>query len=130
MASPPSGVATESLFATGAGGLFAQPTVADQFGNECRFDELLGRGFAVVGRDSAALECSDESRAILDLLDARCVATAGLELRRGVFDWLLDDHSAAIVRPDRYVFGVVNATWSLDRLIHELARKLGLVSRV
>jgi 3-(3-hydroxy-phenyl)propionate hydroxylase len=120
----------ETMFATGAGGLFAQPTVADPAGNECRLDELLGRGFAVVGRESAALECSDESRAILDRLDARLVATASLELRRGVFDWLLDEHPAVIVRPDRYVFGVVDETWSLDRLIHELARKLGLVSEV
>jgi len=39
---------------------------------------------------------------------------------------LFDRHAAAVVRPDRYIFGVVDAAWNLDRLLSELARKLAL----
>jgi hypothetical protein len=31
-----------------------------------------------------------------------------------------------VIRPDRYVFGVVDDDWDLDRLLGELGRKLAL----
>ena len=45
---------------------------------------------------------------------------------RGEEDRLFPSHPAAILRPDRYVFGVVDETWDLDRLLIELGRKLCL----
>jgi hypothetical protein len=42
-------------------------------------------------------------------------------------DRLFEQHPAAVVRPDRVVFGVVDESWSLDRLVAELGRKLALV---
>ena len=44
----------------------------------------------------------------------------------GELDRGFDSHCAVVLRPDRYVFGVVDDTWDLDRLLSELARKLAL----
>jgi hypothetical protein len=54
------------------------------------------------------------------------VSLEGLEVVEGRIDPLFDAHPAAVLRPDRYVFGVVDDEWGLDRLIGELGRKLGL----
>lgn len=106
------------------GYLLRQPTVRGPDGSECRLDELLGRGFAIVGRDSASLEMSNQSRAFLERLGARIVSLEGIEVVSNELDRLFDSHAAAIVRPDRYVFGVVDDDWSLDRLIVSLEKKL------
>jgi hypothetical protein len=50
----------------------------------------------------------------------------GLRVVQGDHDPLFDVHSAVVVRPDRYIFGVVDADWKLDRLLSELARKMCL----
>ena len=50
----------------------------------------------------------------------------GLEVTRGEMDRLFDAHPAAVLRPDRYVFGVVDEEWDLDRLLGLLGRKLAL----
>ena len=42
-----------------------------------------------------------------------------LTLRRGSFDPLFEHASAAIVRPDRYVFGHTTDALSLDELLAE-----------
>ena len=49
-----------------------------------------------------------------------------IKIVEGARDRLFDDHVAAVVRPDRYVFGVVDEDWDLDRLVLELGRKLAL----
>ena len=41
-------------------------------------------------------------------------------------DRVFDSHSALVLRPDRYVFGVVDDNWDLDRLLAELGRRLAL----
>ncbi len=108
------------------GSLLRQPTVRRPDGTECRLDTLLGTGFAVVGRKQAHLRPGAEARAVLDRLGARCVSLEGLAPVHGEMDRLFDDHAAAVLRPDRYVFGVVDADWDLDRLVVELGRKLAL----
>jgi 2-polyprenyl-6-methoxyphenol hydroxylase-like FAD-dependent oxidoreductase len=108
------------------GYLLRQPTVRTPDGSECRLDELLGGGFAVVGRDSASLGMSDQSRAFLDRIGARCVSLEGLKVVSNEVDRLFDAHSAAIVRPDRYVFGVADQDWDLDRLVASLEEKLAV----
>ncbi len=50
----------------------------------------------------------------------------GLEVTCGEADRLFDASPAAVLRPDRSVFGVVDEAWDLDRLLLELARKLCL----
>jgi hypothetical protein len=95
-------------------------------GEPLRLDELLGRGFAVLGRKPADLRLGAEAASVLARLGARAVSLEALELVEGELDRLFDAHPAAVLRPDRYVFGVVDEDWSLDRLLVELARKLAL----
>jgi 3-(3-hydroxy-phenyl)propionate hydroxylase len=108
------------------GVLLRQPTVRRADGEECRLDELLGRGFAVVGRKQSDLRLGAEAGAVLERLGGRAVSLEGLEVTQGEADRLFEDHAAAVLRPDRYVFGVVDEDWSLDRLLVELGRKLAL----
>ena len=106
------------------GRLLVQPTVRRKGEGTCRLDELLGRGFAVVARSEADARVGAEARTILERLDARVVTLDGLEVVDGTMDWLFLSHPAALVRPDRYLFGVVDAEWDLDRLVAELGRRL------
>jgi 3-(3-hydroxy-phenyl)propionate hydroxylase len=108
------------------GALLRQPTVRAKDGAACRLDELLGRGFAVVGRKASDLRLGPAARDVLRRLDGRTVSLDDLEIARGPMDRLFDAHPAAVVRPDRYVFGVVDEAWDLDRLVLELGRKLAL----
>jgi 3-(3-hydroxy-phenyl)propionate hydroxylase len=109
-----------------AGHLFRQPTVRGQDGTSHRLDALLGEGFAVVGRDSASLRLSTESRAWLERIGARVVSLEGLELEENSFDALFESHGAAVIRPDRYVFGVSGDETSLDDLIARLSDLLAV----
>ena len=108
------------------GFVMRQPTVRDTEGFETRLDERIGHSFAVVGRKHSDLRLSAESRALLQRIGGRQVALEGLEVTRGELDNLFDAHAAAVIRPDRYVFGVVDDDWNLDRLLGELGRKLAL----
>ncbi len=67
---------------------------------------------------------NDASRAALAAIGARIVDLSGLELVRGHRDRLFGAHAAALVRPDRYVFGVTDDAHSLDDLIADLTTKL------
>ena len=120
------GVVVEEQVGDGGftGYLLSQPTLRTPDGGEQMLDELLGAGFAVVGRDAASLQMSEASRSTLARMGARTVSLEGLELVRGHHDHLFDTHDAAIVRPDRYVFGVRDQTHSLDDLVSLLDKKL------
>jgi len=107
------------------GYLLSQPTVRTQDGRCVMLDELLGPGFAVVGRNTSALTISDANRAWLESMQATIVDVGALDIVRGHRDRLFDSHSAAIIRPDRYVFGVTDETHSLDDLVARLRRMLG-----
>jgi 2-polyprenyl-6-methoxyphenol hydroxylase-like FAD-dependent oxidoreductase len=108
------------------GGLLRQPTVRRVDGAETRLDELLGPGFAIVGREPGDLIISDSARPTVARLGIRSIALSGLAVARGQMDNLFKSHRAVVIRPDRYVFGVVTEEWSLDRLIEELGRKTAL----
>ncbi len=108
-----------------AGRLITQPTVRAD-GTACRLDDLLGRGFAVVARTEADARVGAKAEASLRRLDARVVVLEDVEVIDGEVDLLFEQHPAAIVRPDRYVFGAVDDEWSLDRLVGELGRKLAV----
>ncbi len=108
------------------GYLFSQPKVRNDAGHEFRLDELLGSGFAVVARSEADIALSEASKAVVDRLAARVVTLNGLETTQGHFDRLFKAHPAAIVRPDRIVFGHTTDATTLDDLIAALAEKLHL----
>ncbi len=107
-----------------AGHLFAQPTVRAADG-EAMLDELLGQGFAVVARGASELVLSEASRTFLSRLGAPTILLDELEPSHGRFDALFESAGAAVVRPDRYVFGVADEEHSLDRLVESLEAKLG-----
>ena len=120
-------IVLEQVSDTGSTGyLFSQPIVKDGGGREFRLDELLGSGFAVVGRTADALRVSDASRRVLDKLSANLVSLDGLQTVRGDFDHLFRKHDVAIVRPDRIVFGHTDDNLSLDDLVGDLAIKLAI----
>jgi len=106
------------------GYLFNQPTIATFGGRGKMFDVVLGPGFSVVGRDERSLEMSQESREWLGSRGIRIVNIEAYELVQGHWDRLFGNHGAAIVRPDRYVFGVTDETHSLDALVTSLRTKL------
>ena len=108
------------------GHLFSQPMVRDGNGHEFRLDDGLGPGFAVVARDADALQINPASAAFLNRLNARRVTLDGLAVTRGKIDRLFDHAAAAIVRPDRYVFGHTDSSHGLDDLIARLAHQLHL----
>ena len=90
------------LVADGGGELIPQPD---------RLDDALGLGFTVVAPDDARLEVSDDTRIVWDKVGITTHAAPGLAT------WC-EQHGAyaAIVRPDRYVYGLARAPGDLDTL--------------
>jgi 3-(3-hydroxy-phenyl)propionate hydroxylase len=108
------------------GRLLRQPTVRRPGKAPQRFDELLGRGFALVGAKPADLRLGPEANAALERLGASRVSLDDLECVEGELDQLFAAHPAAIVRPDRHVYGVVDDELDLDALVARLARDVAL----
>jgi 3-(3-hydroxy-phenyl)propionate hydroxylase len=108
------------------GVLLRQPTIRQADGGECLLDELYGGGFAVVGRKQSDLRLGSAAAAVLERVGGRTLSLEGLEVTQGETDHLFETHAAAVLRPDRYVFGVVDEQWDLDRLLVEVGRKLCL----
>ena len=111
-----------------AGRLFSQPMVRDEQGEEFRLDERLGPGFALVARSGAKLNLSASSQAILKRLGARQVSLQGLTAVQGRMDRLFAQSEAAIVRPDRHVFGHTDVQTPANALIAALAERLHLTT--
>jgi 3-(3-hydroxy-phenyl)propionate hydroxylase len=112
---------------TGSTGyLFRQPIVKNPEGSESRLDEFLGGGFAIVAKSEEAFQLTDYSERVIEKLGARLVNLDGYTEVRGHFDRLFKHSEAAIVRPDRLVFGHTSESVSLDELIEDLAAKLAL----
>ena len=112
------------------GNLLSQPMISDHGGEPIRMDELLGPGFALIvtNRDGVEMvEMNDASRRILDRIGARIVSLAGLQSVRGHLDRVFNEHEAALIRPDRIVFGHSTASLNVDGLVSELARHLNLI---
>ncbi len=110
--------------ASGVGRLLYQPWVERTEGDRVRFDDCLDESFAVVARSSTDVSLSERSRTIAELIGLQIVVLDELELVDGKRDPLFAVHPAAIVRPDRIVFGVVDDETTLDDLIDALDRAL------
>ena len=108
------------------GTMLRQPTVRDESGNVFRVDEVFGSSFAVVAKKEDALAIGGEAAAVLERLGGRTVSFEGLEIVEGELDRVLESHAAVVIRPDRYIFGVVDDDWSLDALMVELGKKLSV----
>jgi 3-(3-hydroxy-phenyl)propionate hydroxylase len=108
------------------GFLISQPIVRRGAEAELRFDELLGPGFAIVGRTVDDLQMSDSARAAVKTIGARLVSLDGLSEVRGHLDRGFEQSHVLVVRPDRYVFGCTDDEYDLDDLVGLLARSLRL----
>ena len=106
------------------GELLQQPIVRDGEGREQRLDQYLGKGFCLVAQQANDLKLGAEANAVLQRLGGQSVALDDFALVQGEWDALFDHHRAAVVRPDRYIFGVVDDSHDLDQLVVELGRKL------
>jgi 3-(3-hydroxy-phenyl)propionate hydroxylase len=107
-----------------------QPTVRLAGKDFALFDELLGRDFAIVGRTRADLELSPEPAAIAKQLAIRFVNLEEIEEYEegSELDQVFETSPAIVVRPDRIIFGVVDADTTLDDLVTTLGKKLALRS--
>jgi 3-(3-hydroxy-phenyl)propionate hydroxylase len=98
----------------GAGELFPQPDV--HLGSEqvARFDDVIDPDVAVVARGAMVEQLDSACEALgVTLVDAAACA--------GVADWF-DLHScqAAVVRPDRYVYGTSSRADDAEQMIRQL----------
>jgi 3-(3-hydroxy-phenyl)propionate hydroxylase len=109
------------------GTMLRQPTVRDESGKVFRLDEVFGSSFAVVAKQAGALKMGADAAAVLDRVGGRVVSVEGLEIVDGEWDRVFESYAAVVLRPDRYLFGVVDDDWSLDALLLELGRKLSIL---
>jgi flavoprotein hydroxylase len=113
-----------------AGALFPQGRVRTGDGREGLFDDVVGRGWALVstgGDPSAALDA--ETRAWFHALGGVTVdvGTSGtLRDLDGVYErWFAANGvTVALQRPDFYVFGAVSSLGESDALVRALQRRL------
>ena len=109
-----------------AGSLLKQPNVRRTDGSVALLDEFLGGSFCVVGRKTSDLELTPEAETVLNKLGGRTIALEDFEVVNGRWDKLFDAHAAAVIRPDRYIFGVVDEALTLDRLVLQLGEMMSL----
>jgi 3-(3-hydroxy-phenyl)propionate hydroxylase len=125
------GIVDEPSPESAAGLLFVQPPVArrdDQAPS--LLDEWLGDGWALVVRAGALPEAGT------DVLDGLCATVlevgASLTDPTGTLDAWFNAFNcvAAVIRPDRYVFGTAESPEDVQALLHRLATAIGAYSRI
>ncbi|MEM9175085.1 MAG: bifunctional 3-(3-hydroxy-phenyl)propionate/3-hydroxycinnamic acid hydroxylase [Myxococcota bacterium] len=124
------GVLNESQRAEGIpiGEPLRQPQVRARGTSEVatRLDEHLGGGFALVGRSEADLVLDEDATALAERLGLRCLALDALEVAEGEHDRAFDAARGVLLRPDHYVFGVVDERTDASALVRAAAEKLAL----
>jgi len=126
--------------ASAAGTLFVQPRVHAASGDKVRLDDMTGEEFLIVSRSREAQDWLDKTAlAIVEKIGAtRLVIVPGapeepmagnvptlVETASLFTDWLAENKAEiAVVRPDRYVYGVAANAADLNRLIRALARQV------
>lgn len=110
--------------APGAGELFPQPWVREPGAAWRRLDDVLGPRFAIVAMGAMDMP----PIAHWQRLGGRCVAfgPGGLEERDGLLaGWMATQGAvAALVRPDRYVYGLARCAGDMNRLVGMLCDAL------
>jgi 2-polyprenyl-6-methoxyphenol hydroxylase-like FAD-dependent oxidoreductase len=115
------------------GQLAVQGVVRTATGRTGRFDDVVGRGFALVlGEDDPSVVLAPEDRHFLERIGARIV-TLGPHPGPDAIDdvdgalsgWLAAHHlSGVIVRPDGYAFGTATHREAIGELVNELRTHL------
>lgn len=120
-------VAEQCGAGTSVGHLLRQPTVRRRGGEPVRLDDLLGSGFAIVGRRALDVRLGARAGALFEALGGRVCTLEEVEVSEGELDGALTRHPALLVRPDRVVYGVVDETHTLDDLIVRLAHAASMM---
>ena len=121
-----------------AGTLFVQPFVSDNAGGRVRLDDLMRPAFAIVTNSLDVIDGLSENAmrfwqriggevvVISPIVQAGAAAALAVAEDGTVFaDWLAaHEVTAAVVRPDRYVFGAAAAPGELSRLLAALETDL------
>jgi 3-(3-hydroxy-phenyl)propionate hydroxylase len=100
-----------------AGTSFPQDVIATSAGPR-RFDDYVGRRWAVVGTRDPRAAMSEASARIFDVLGTTMLA---IPEPSGATGAVLSAHEWAVVRPDRLIYGVTTSDPDLD----DLTRRLG-----
>ena len=117
-------------------GVLSVQGVVRHAGREGRFDDVVGRGFALIVADGDPFEqLSGEHRSLIGTLNMT-VASLDADAPHGVRDvdgrltaWLSEHGAyAVLVRPDFYVFGSVPSAAGLPALFEDLRSELHLLS--
>jgi 3-(3-hydroxy-phenyl)propionate hydroxylase len=117
------------------GGLFPQPRIRLADGQLLLLDDLVGDRFLLVlhGREASAWLGDAASRMLAGLGGVALTLVAGVPERANEFadevgvldDWMrAKTCGAAIVRPDKYVFGVANSSESLAEICNQLGSQI------
>jgi len=95
-------------------------------GETRRMDEWIGRGFALVGRGASDLRLSSEANALVEKLEFATIALDEFEVVEGEIDNVFERTPTVLLRPDRYVFGVVEDSFGIDALVTQWADALSV----
>jgi 3-(3-hydroxy-phenyl)propionate hydroxylase len=121
----------------GSGELFPQPLVRTPDGRSVLLDDLIGARFALVLRaEDRGAALDDEASKILARLGAVVLALGEAAASAAAFDIIIDEvgvlaawmdahaFDAALVRPDKYVFGGAKMRFSPSELVRSLGEAL------
>lgn len=131
----------ESLRGPLAGTLFIQPKVTTSEGKSTLLDDILQPRFLIVGADASVLDWIDaDAMKAWAAIGGQCAILSGSDIppadrspnaiylrapNGDLAGWLArGDGRAALIRPDRYVYGVAKNEQDLKRLITEVTRRL------
>ncbi|MBB3178068.1 bifunctional 3-(3-hydroxy-phenyl)propionate/3-hydroxycinnamic acid hydroxylase [Variovorax sp. Sphag1AA] len=104
------------------GTLFPQPWLRTRTGKQ-RMDSAFGNGWRLVLADAAAFRATTSVPPGLQVVDLASTP----EVEGVAANWLQrNECTAALVRPDNYVFGVAASTDAIAGLLEEAAATLGL----
>lgn len=106
--------------------LLRQPDLRESApgGSAALLDDWIGSSFAVIARKDSDLRMGPEAAAVLERLGGQTLSLENFEVTQGELDSLFNTYPAVVLRPDRYIFGVVDEERDLDELL------LGLESRL
>jgi 3-(3-hydroxy-phenyl)propionate hydroxylase len=108
---------------SGRGAMFPQPWLSDREGGKQRMDDVLGYGWRLVITDGSL-----PSPATRDCIAIMRIGNDGHCDTDGVVQAWMNHHgcSAAVIRPDHYVFGVASTEAELESLLDEWGTSCGI----
>jgi hypothetical protein len=85
-------------------------------------DDIIGDNFAIISGEDISCEISNEHKAFLTKIGAKILTLPEDTRKSPELDLHLAFQKAFIIRPDRYVFGLVNADNSIRDQLNKLQK--------